>query len=177
MKGIVFTEFLAMVEDGHGADVTDELLELPELASGGAYTSVGTYDFQELVAMVVKLSELLEVPIPELLHDYGVHLFGRFVEVFPGLFEGQADADAFLSGVHDHIHFEVRKLYPEAELPNFEVELDGEELRMRYTSPRPLADFALGLIHGCLRHFGDEREVTCTLEGERDGTQATFTIR
>ena len=55
MKGIVFTEFLEMVEDRHGLDFCDELLEGTDLASGGVYTSVGTYAVAELVAVLQPL--------------------------------------------------------------------------------------------------------------------------
>jgi predicted hydrocarbon binding protein len=177
MKGIVFTEFLEMVENAHGADTTDELLDLPELASGGAYTSVGTYEFEELSCMVVKLSELLDVPVDSLLRDYGEHLFSCFVTGFPAMFDGQDDCRQFLLGVHDRIHVEVRKLYPEAELPAFDCKIDGDELVMNYQSSRPLARFAEGLIHGCLKHFGEQSEVTCTLTGDRTGHEAQFRIK
>jgi len=81
-KGIVLTEFLEMVEEGHGLDIVDELLDLPNLSHGGSYTSVGTYEFAELASLVAKLSSLLEVPTDELLRAYGVHLFGRFSALF-----------------------------------------------------------------------------------------------
>lgn len=177
MKGIVFTEFLEMVEAGHGMDIVDELLELPGLSNGGSYTSVGTYEFAELASMVVKLSMVLDVPMEDLLQAYGVHLFGRFADMFPEMFEGQEDWKRFLSGVHNRIHVEVRKLYPEAELPNFDCHVDGECITLTYSSPRPLAPFAEGLIRGCLVHFGVDAEVSCELTGDKDGTAAIFKVR
>ncbi len=177
MKGIVFTEFIEMVEAAHGADLTDELLDLPGLTNDGAYTSVGTYEFWELASMVAKLSELLEVPPGELLLGYGQHMFKRFVALFPDMFEGQCDALQFLAGVHDRIHVEVRKLYPEAELPFFDCVEEGGGLTMTYKSARPLASLAEGLIRGCLEHFGEDREVSHESTGDRDGTEAVFSIR
>ena len=55
MKGIVFTEFSTMVESLFGEDMLDDLLDATDPASGGAYTSVGTYNHNELVDMVVEL--------------------------------------------------------------------------------------------------------------------------
>jgi hypothetical protein len=49
----------------------------------------------------------------------GQHLFGRFV-CFP-FFSGVTSAFDFLAGLNGIIHVEVRKLYPDAELPHFEV--------------------------------------------------------
>lgn len=44
MKGIVFTEFVDMVEAQFSADMVDDILDDAAPASGGAYTAVGTYD-------------------------------------------------------------------------------------------------------------------------------------
>ena len=177
MKGLVFTEFLEMVESAHGMDTTDQLLELPELESGGAYTAVGTYDAAELVAMVVHLSKLHGVPVDDLLISFGEYLFPRFHKLFPQMFEGKATAPCFLESIHNHIHVEVRKLYPEADLPAFSYEQTPGGLVMTYISKRPFAKFALGLIHGCLAHFGGGQSVSCELQEPHDGTVATFTIK
>ena len=47
MKGVVFTEFIEMVEDKFSADIADQIIEEADLPSGGVYTSVGTYDHAE----------------------------------------------------------------------------------------------------------------------------------
>ncbi|MFT5288781.1 MAG: hypothetical protein ACI8QC_003719 [Planctomycetota bacterium] len=177
MKGLVFTEFLEMVESAHGMDTTDELLELPSLESGGIYTAVGTYDAGELVSMVVHLSEMIDTPFDDLLIGFGEHLFGRFHEGFPQMFEGKTDALEFLESIHEHIHVEVRKLYPEADLPDFAHERRDGGLVLTYTSKRPFAKFALGLIHGCLAHYGGAMTVSYQLLGSGDGTRAEFTIQ
>lgn len=178
MKGIVFTEFFEMVEQQGGLDEVDALLEGCDLSTGGAYTAVGTYDVMELVALVSKLGERTGIPVPMLLEAFGEHLFGRFQTKFPEFFEGIADAPTFLEGIEDTIHTAVRKLYPDAELPTFEVErLDCGGICMEYRSPRPFADFAEGLINGCIKHFGGG----LTLQREDlDGTPGTacrFIIR
>ncbi len=48
MKGIVFTNFFEMVEEKIGFELVDQLIEGTELATGGAYTTIGTYDHKEL---------------------------------------------------------------------------------------------------------------------------------
>ena len=54
----------------------------------------------------------------------------------------------------DIIHAEVRKLYPDAELPSFIVEYhDADRLVLLYQSPRHFEDLAEGLMHGCVAHF------------------------
>ncbi len=154
MKGIVFTEFLDMVEEKFGLEIADQMIAGCDLPSGGAYTAVGTYDHREIVQLVVRLSDLSGVALPALLQAFGQHLFGRFVERYPEMFDGIGDAFTFLQRIESHIHTEVRKLYPDADLPEFDCSLQGpDELIMVYRSNRGMADLAAGLIAGCAAHF------------------------
>lgn len=57
MKGLVFTEFLEMVEQHHGFVFTEKLIDEADLPSGDAHTSVGTYDHAEMVKLLTLLSE------------------------------------------------------------------------------------------------------------------------
>lgn len=156
MKGVVFTEFLEMVEDRFSADMVDHIIDDARLPHGGAYTAVGTYPHGEIVAMVVALSQRSGVPAPDLIRVFGQHLFGRFVQAYPDFFLGVKDAFHFLSGIENIIHVEVLKLYPDAELPKFIVEHhDPHRLVLLYQSPRHFEDLAEGLIRGCLVHFGE----------------------
>ncbi len=154
MKGMVFTEFLDMVDARWGGAMVDEVISGAALPNDGAYTSVGSYDHRELVRMVVGLSQATSVPAPALIHAFGEYLFGRFSISFPDFFAGAANAFDFLAGIDSYIHVEVRKLYPEAELPRFQCERpNADELVMLYASPRCFGDLAEGLIHGCVAHF------------------------
>ncbi|MGF1754528.1 heme NO-binding domain-containing protein, partial [Vibrio makurazakiensis] len=49
MKGIIFTEFLELVEQKFGLDMLNEVLKLS--GDGGVYTSVGSYDHRKLVIL------------------------------------------------------------------------------------------------------------------------------
>ena len=156
MKGVVFTEFLEMVEDNFGYDVADNIIENADLPSGGAYTAVGTYHHSEMVQLVVNLSTETETPVPNLLHTYGNHLFAQFVAGYGHLFDGITDTYSFLHAINNHIHVEVRKLYPEAELPTIDcVQVGESHLELYYQSARPFADFAEGLLEGAIIHFGE----------------------
>ena len=56
MKGIVFTEFLELVEEKFGIEMVDEIITASNLESGGAYTAVGTYKFVEMINLLTALS-------------------------------------------------------------------------------------------------------------------------
>jgi len=68
MKGIVFTEFMDMVDDKFGMDVTETIVQASDLPSGGAYTAVGTYDHAEIVSLVVNLSKSTNIEVPVLIY-------------------------------------------------------------------------------------------------------------
>jgi Haem-NO-binding len=53
MKGVVFTEFIEMVEDRFSPEMADRIIERAKLPSGGAYTTVGTYDHGEMIQLVL----------------------------------------------------------------------------------------------------------------------------
>lgn len=157
MKGVVFTEFLEMVEASFSADMVDDIIDDADLPSGGAYTAVSSYPHEEMVALVVALSKRSGMAVKDLLLAFGEHLFGRFVAGYPSFFVGVNDAFSFLAGIEDIIHAEVRKLYPDAELPRFDIEHhDEQRLVLIYDSHRHFEDLAEGLIRGCTKHFGGE---------------------
>jgi len=160
MKGIVFCEFLEMVESQDGIDMVDELIETSQVPSGGCYTAVGTYDHSELVSLLVAYSRHKNVAVPDLLKAFGKYLFARFVVLYPVFFENKKSAYDFLSHIDSYIHVEVRKLYPDAELPTFSHRIiDADRLELVYTSAKHLPDFAEGLMRGCIDHFGESIEL------------------
>lgn len=156
MKGIVFTEFLTMVEESFGLDMVDTIIDNSDLpSSGGAYTAVGTYPHTEIVSLVVNLSEESKIPIPELLKTFGNYLFHSLARAYPDFVNKTNDPLVFLEQVETYIHVEVRKLYPDAELPTFECSRPNHEneLHMIYQSNRHMEDVCEGLINGSLEHF------------------------
>jgi hypothetical protein len=160
MKGVVFTEFLDMVEGKFSADVVDNIIEAAALPNGGAYTAVGTYPHEELVGMVVAMSKETGIATNTLVKIFGQHLFGRFFVRFPHFFEGISTSFDFLSTIESIIHVEVKKLYPDAQLPRFITEKHTQnELVLVYQSARHFGDLAEGLIQGCIEHFKERVEV------------------
>jgi len=177
MKGIIFTEFLEMVEEAFSPETADHIITAANLPSGGAYTAVGTYGHQEMVALVIALSHVTGVGVPALVRTFGKHLFGRFVQAFPAFFQGPRSTFEFLPHVDDHIHVEVLKLYPDAQLPRFETWCDGlERMIMVYHSECGLHDLAEGLIEGCAAHFGEHLQIAKEDLSGGQGTCVRFTL-
>jgi len=177
VKGVVFTEFLEMVEEKFSPAVADSVIEQSALASGGAYTTLGSYDHQEMLQLVTNLSAATGVPPQDLIRVFGEHLFGRFLDYYPQLFTGIDSALELLRRVEDYIHVEVRKLYPDAELPTFQCWMVGrEQLSMTYRSKRPFAALAEGLIRGCIEHFDEDINLEIHDLSNGAGTAARFVL-
>jgi hypothetical protein len=177
MKGIVFTEFLTMVEERFSLAMVEHIIEAAQLPSQGVYTSVGTYPVEEMVKLLQQLSLQSGTAAPDLLKTFGRYLLGRFVEAHPGFFAVQQCTLDFLSAVEEHIHVEVRKLYADAELPRFFCErVSPQTLTMIYRSPRGLADLAEGLIEGCALHYREPVRVEREDLSGGNGTHVQFKI-
>jgi hypothetical protein len=176
MKGIVFSEFLDMVEDKFSPEIADKILSNTQLQQAdGSYTRVGTYHHADLISLVVSLSQESGVPGGELVKAFGKYLFGRFVELYPSQFAGISGATDFLKRIHEYVHVDVQKLYPDAELPSFTWNEENGAFSFFYESSRPFADLAEGLIQGCLEHFGE----SYAIERENlveDGSVARFIL-
>lgn len=177
MKGMIFTEFLDMVEGSFGLTVKDRVIAAAGGAHEGAYTSVGQYDHREMVAMASELSRLSGLSLHDLLLAFGQHVFAVFARDFSHFFASADNAITFLSRIENYIHVEVRKLYPGAELPNFSYPpCDAGRLVMEYRSPRPMAAFAEGLIRATIKYYGQPIALLVEDLSAGAGTAARFTL-
>lgn len=177
MKGIVFTEFLDLVEDKFGMEMVDSIIEASELESEGVYTSIGTYNFSEMLSLLSNLSERTNITIDDLLLVYGEHFFSVIERSYIGLVDTYKDPIEMLASIENHIHVEVRKIYPEAELPTFIVEEKSKDLLiMVYKSSRAMYYFGLGLMNRTFKHFNTTAQITLEKIAE-DGTEVRFIIR
>lgn len=176
MRGLIFTEFMEMVEDKFSYEVLDEIITSSELPSGGVYTSVGSYPHQEIVTLVVGLSHKTKIPVPQLLEVFGAHLFQVFKKNYSHFFGHTNSTFQFLESIEDYIHVEVKKLYPDAELPKFVSNRPDEKtLVLVYMSDRSMGDLAKGLINSTIEHF-KENISTATEQLNENGTEIKFTL-
>lgn len=176
MKGIVFTEFLEMVEANYGLQTVDTIIENSNLPSEGAYTAVGTYDFNEMVQLLVALSEQTKISVTDLQYSFGHYLFSGLVKTHPEVVNSYKNPLGLLYSIEDHIHVHVKKLYPDAELPTFKIlEKTERKLSMIYSSSRGLYALAHGLIVRTFEHFSKNVDVSFKLMNEA-GTEVKFDI-
>ncbi|MGB0697514.1 MAG: heme NO-binding domain-containing protein [Rhodospirillaceae bacterium] len=154
MLGVVFTEFVELVETAFSQDLADDVLDEAKTSTDGAFTAVGNYPFDDMVALVTTLSAKTGVSVPDLLETFGQHLFGKLAEGHGELMDPSMTLFDMLASIHGHIHVEVKRLYPDAELPAFSVLSRTEDsMVLHYESSRRLEHLAKGLILGAAKQY------------------------
>jgi len=160
VKGIIFTEFMDLVEEKFGLEVLDKVLT--EAGDEGIYTSVGSYDHRDLVKLIVQLSKESGISPEDLQKVFGQSVFNNLYSTLPksaSLSECK-NSFQFVRLVEDYIHVEVKKLYAEANPPKFEFISETEsELVFDYRSARCMSHVCLGLVEGCAEHFGESLNI------------------
>jgi hypothetical protein len=153
MKGIIFTEFLEMVEKDYGMDIVEKIILDSDLDSKGIYTAVGTYHSNEMLELIKSSSLATGLKKEVLLEKFGRYLFHSLHKNYPHFFT-KSDLFDFLASVHNYIHVEVLKLYPNAELPSLEVKKrEKGELHLLYESERKLGSLAKGLLLSSIEFY------------------------
>lgn len=179
MLGMVFTEFVELVEEKFSPAMADAVLQDVAPPHGGAYTAVGYYPQEEIVAMVVALSQRTGVPVPDLIKAFGGHLLMRFTQLHPAMFKRCPTLFDLVASIDGHIHVEVHKLYDQATLPRFTVlTRSARQMTLLYQSPRHMEMLAQGLLEGVAEHYQQACQVShAPYKGpEGDGVLFTLTL-
>ena len=175
MKGIIFSEFLELVEDTFGLEICQEMLD--QNNDEGAYTSVGTYDHKDLVKLIISLSKLTGISIEDLQEVYGKSVFLTLFDSMPGLKGKSSSTFEFIKQVENYIHIEVKKLYSDANPPQFTfISSTESEMVMDYISARCFSHVCFGLIQGCAEFFNEKIDIQM-IPIQEDGSQVRFTLK
>jgi Haem-NO-binding len=158
MKGIVFNLLEEVVTQEFGADTWDTMLQ--QSGQDGSYTSLGSYPDESLIALVMTASAMLKQEPNDVVRWFGVKAIPLFAKKYPEFFARHKQSRPFLLTINGIIHPEVRKLYPGASVPDFDLDTTSPEvLVLGYRSQRKLCAFAEGLIQGAAAHYGEQAEI------------------
>ena len=174
MKGIIYSELVGFLDLKGGPSFTEEVLEGAQLPHGGAFSRVSLYPWEQAVQVVTSASKISGADANDLCEEFGKFLFDRFTVLYTEIVERYRTAEGMLAHVEDHIHEEVRVLYPDAEPPQVSSRKEGDGFVVEYSSHRPFAHIAFGLVQGCMKHFGDKRSIEWV---DRDPTGKTAYFR
>lgn len=156
MLGIVFTSLIEMLEEQVSLEFADDVIDTAALPSQGAYTAVGYYPFAEMQTLLTVLQQKTGKTVDELLHGFGVFLFHKLYATHGPVVTSKKDIIEMLDSLNDDIHVQVRKLYTDADLPEFTVlSRDVNAIQLKYHSRHELYALAEGLIDGAAEVYGN----------------------
>lgn len=154
MKGVIFNLLEEVVVANYGDQTWDELLDTADL--DGVYTSLGSYDDEDMSRLVSAAGTALALPDEEVLRWFGRQAIPNMVKRWPDYFTAHEHTVPFLRSLNDVIHPEVRKLYAGAYCPHFEfTSPEDGSLLIGYRSPRRLCGLAHGFILGAADHYSE----------------------
>lgn len=179
MRGVLFTLMFELVEETFGLEMLDALIHKSKLTDGGSYTAVGTYPHRDMLEIVTNLSEMTDTPANQLMTVFGNYMFPHLLDLHvenTGLLPDSCFG--LLSKIENSIHIEVKKLYPDADLPHFSFsQSDQDTAELVYHSNRPFGSVAQGMIEGCVKHYGEQVIVTRFPEADISDNDVTFTAK
>ena len=138
MKGIVFTEFLELVEIKFGLEIVQKIIDECDLDTNGVYTSVGTYSHKDMFKMVGKLAQIKGISVPEWFAVFGEYFFVSLSSDCQKFMDG-SNLYGFIKDIKKQIHPEVLKLWPDKELPQFKLEIKSKKMLEIINNPLRLA--------------------------------------
>lgn len=160
MYGVIFDMLRSYVIERHGGRATWDAL-LDEAGIGyKVYFPVAQYPDEEIVKLATTASQMLKVPLPAVLEDFGkfvgpslVTYYEMFVKPDWRTFEVLENASA---KIHDAIH----RYNPKRNPPELRAtRIDDRHLKLTYQSDRKLCFVAKGIILGLSDKFGERIEV------------------
>lgn len=167
MHGVIFTNFSELVIEKWGMETWNQLLEKTQPENQGAYVGTEQYQDAEMVDLVVALSEVSGVAVEDLLFAYGQYLYSKLANWAPSALEKINGFESMLLNIDSIIHAEVRRLYPNAYVPEILTEKHEDGIKLIYTSKRRLTKVMEGLIHGGADFYGEKCEVIAMPEQDQ----------
>lgn len=127
--------------------------------------------------MLVHLSEVTKIPVNDLIYTYGLYFFKTIESQHAYIFQHYTSPIDFVSSIENHIHVQVKKIYPDAELPSFKiVSKNTQELQLIYSSERAMYMFAKALMEKTFEYYKNNVEIKFKLLNEK-GTRVMFNIK
>jgi hypothetical protein len=178
VKGLIFTSFLSYVEEQFGLEFVDQMLDAVPVQSSGIYTTVGTYNHEELIKYIIHIHAIKELEIPVMIEAFGYYLFTKLSNQYPQLIEQFTNSLECIFHIDQTIHRNVTKIHPNAELPTMDAFFndDKNELTLNYDSKRPFMFLAKGLIQGCIDYYGEEINVSMIDLSNGQSNKAQFIL-
>jgi predicted hydrocarbon binding protein len=165
MYGMIFDFMRDYVIENHGGKPTWSML-LKETGHSPykIYFPVKDYPDEEIVALAVKASEALKLPLGVVLEDFGKFVGHRLVTFYYMYIKNEKYRTLdIIESAGTYIHDALHKHNPLRKPPVITAErISPDEVILHYTSQRRLCHVVRGIVAGLAEHFGEEFKLTET---------------
>jgi hypothetical protein len=157
MKGVIFLALREMVENKHGENKWNEVLEVAAFSGEPTVLAADNFDDAKLMKVFGALSSVLKLSAQQVYDEFGDYWINVYApRVYWSYYTEINDAKTFLSRM-DEIHVKLTKNVLGSKPPRFEYEWKNDKtFIMRYISERELIDLMVGLIKGVGKHYKEE---------------------
>lgn len=166
MKGVIADAIACMVTEKFGRDTWRKILEEAGFRKFTTFLATQNVEEKDLQRLLETLCRVLGIDKQQAADAFGEYWVSCYAQrVYPAHFLGCRDARSFILKL-DSIHAKATEELEGARPPRFSYRWEGKnELVIEYRSPRGMIDFAVGLLKGVGKHFGEELKVTKVSEG------------
>jgi len=178
MHGLVFREFLEFVETVHGPGALEDVIDDARLTSGGAYTRIGDYPHQELLALLSVLSRRCHTTSAKAQQAFGHYLFTRMDKAGLPALQGVHDTAGFLERLDGLLAHEIAKIYPKARV-GIRITCwrrGAGRFECEYAAAFPFADILHGAIEAAVRRYREPLRLERNDLSRRAGLRALFVL-
>ena len=133
MKGLILNLVEDVVRAEHGEDYWDQVVDASGLAA--SYTSMGTYPDHEVEALAAVVAAQEDASAYDVIRHVGHVGMASLAERYPGFFDPHTGVRPFLLSLNTTVHPEVRRLYPGAVIPEFDIAFPDAHVVMTYRDP------------------------------------------
>jgi len=180
MYGVIFDFLRDYVIENHGGKPTWSML-LKETGQSPykIYFPVKDYPDAEIVALAVKASEALQLPLEAVLEDFGKFVGHRLVTFYYMYIKNEKYKTLdIIESAGTYIHDALHKHNPLRKPPVVTAErISADELILHYTSQRRLCHVVRGIVAGLADHFGEEFKLTETQCMHTGAATCRFTVK
>ncbi|MDG0996165.1 MAG: heme NO-binding domain-containing protein [Gammaproteobacteria bacterium] len=176
MKGIVFTSFISFLENELGLIETESIIIKADLNSACAYTTVGSYDFKELLHLILLSSQSFKITPKHVSQRFGSYLFTTLTSSSPQYVKNKHSCFELFETINNVIHMEVKSIYPETTPPRVHFKrISSSAATLHYQSHRCLGDVMYGVIEGAGNYFNEKLLIERNRLNKK-GSEEVFTV-
>jgi len=173
MKGVIFNLLENLIVNKFGDKILEEIYAAAHFSlDAPPFVGPEIYPDSDLFAMVTLLSEKTNLPVDDLVYEFGKYMFPVLADRHPVFLDNINSPIEFLKSVNDVIHIEVKKLFEGANPPIIKVEdVNHRQVKLYYSSERKLCKLVEGLLDGVADYFGRKISYShqqCMRDGARE---------